>query len=44
LLPIPMELAPPVLGVVFICIFWTAIVLYYYYCFIYCGIYLILFI
>jgi heme/copper-type cytochrome/quinol oxidase subunit 2 len=28
LLPIPMELAPPVSGVVFICIFWTAIVLF----------------
>jgi heme/copper-type cytochrome/quinol oxidase subunit 2 len=25
LLPIPMELAPPVSGVVFICIFWTVL-------------------
>jgi hypothetical protein len=35
LLPIPMELAPPVSGVVLYCIFWTVIVLYYYYCFVY---------
>jgi hypothetical protein len=35
LLPIPMELVPPVSGVVLYCIFWTVIVLYYYYYFIY---------
>jgi hypothetical protein len=44
MLPIPMELAPPVSGVIFYCIFWTVIVLYYYYYFIYSEIYLILFI
>jgi hypothetical protein len=45
LLPIPMELAPPVSGVVPYCIFWTVIVLYYYYYyFIYSEIYLNLFI
>jgi hypothetical protein len=44
LLPIPMELAPSVSGVVPYYIFWTVIVLYYYYCFIYSEIYLILFI
>jgi hypothetical protein len=35
LLPIPMELAPPVSGVVLYSIFWTVIVLYYYYYFVY---------
>jgi hypothetical protein len=35
LLSIPMELAPPVSGVVLYCIFWTDIILYYYYCFVY---------
>jgi hypothetical protein len=44
LLPIPMELAPPVSGVVFYCIFWNVIVLHYYYYFIYSEISLILFI
>jgi hypothetical protein len=44
LLSIPMELAPPVSDIVPYCIFWTVIVLYYYYCFVYSEIYLILFI
>jgi hypothetical protein len=35
LLPIPVELAPPVSGVVLDYIFWTVIVLYYYYYFVY---------
>jgi hypothetical protein len=35
LLPIPMELAPLVSGVVSYCVFWMYIVLYYYYCFVY---------
>jgi hypothetical protein len=41
LLPIPMEVAPPMSALYLSVLFWTAIVLYYYYCFVYCGIFLI---